>query len=193
MNFLCQLHHTRLTDYGLSRNGEDEHLNTIPETESNEVIKSSVEDLVPIPSESEDTSESDSDCDLSSCNDFSPINIPKEKSVTFSNPLFDSNDDFTSSDDKSLSDKDVRKIMLKFTRTLFSNSMTNTSLVTDECFNPGGKINEIDAFLDMDIENVYHNSEEDIIYLESLLINDTIPNLPPKVFLDQNPESKLKR
>ncbi|GJX48791.1 hypothetical protein Tco_0273981 [Tanacetum coccineum] len=34
----------------------DEHLSTIPETESDEVIKSSVEDLVLIPSESEDTS-----------------------------------------------------------------------------------------------------------------------------------------
>nr|GEW95627.1 hypothetical protein [Tanacetum cinerariifolium] len=32
----------------------DEHLDTIPETESDEVIKSSVEDLVPIPSEFED-------------------------------------------------------------------------------------------------------------------------------------------
>ncbi|GJS28804.1 hypothetical protein Tco_0489424 [Tanacetum coccineum] len=31
----------------------------------------------------------------------------EEKSLTFSNPLFDSNDDFTSSDDESLSDKDV--------------------------------------------------------------------------------------
>ncbi|GKD69940.1 hypothetical protein Tco_1324030 [Tanacetum coccineum] len=34
----------------------DEHLDTISETESDEIIKSSVEDLVPIPSESEDTS-----------------------------------------------------------------------------------------------------------------------------------------
>nr|GEY39865.1 hypothetical protein [Tanacetum cinerariifolium] len=38
---------------------EDEDLNTIPEKESNEFIKSSVEDLVLIPSESEDTSEND--------------------------------------------------------------------------------------------------------------------------------------
>ncbi|GJV98485.1 hypothetical protein Tco_1553737 [Tanacetum coccineum] len=75
----------------------DEHLSTIPETESDEVIKSSVEDLVPIPSESEDILESDSDCDLPSCDD----------SMTFSNPLFNSNDDFTSSDDDSLSDEDV--------------------------------------------------------------------------------------
>ncbi|GJY28740.1 hypothetical protein Tco_0404507 [Tanacetum coccineum] len=85
----------------------DEHLSTIPEKESDEFIKSSVEDLIPIPSESEDTSESDSDCDLPSCDDFSLINIYEEKSVTFSNPLFDLNDDFTSSDDESLSDEDV--------------------------------------------------------------------------------------
>ncbi|GKA83749.1 hypothetical protein Tco_0805344 [Tanacetum coccineum] len=44
----------------------DEHLSNIPKKELDEVIKSSVEDLVPIPSESEDTSESDSDCDLPS-------------------------------------------------------------------------------------------------------------------------------
>ncbi|GJZ88444.1 hypothetical protein Tco_0660226 [Tanacetum coccineum] len=80
---------------------------TFLQKESDEVIKSSVEDLVPIPSESEDTSKSDSDCDLPSGDDFSPINVYEEKSMTFSNPLFDSNDDFTSSDDESLSDEDV--------------------------------------------------------------------------------------
>ncbi|GKD99302.1 hypothetical protein Tco_1387286 [Tanacetum coccineum] len=85
----------------------DEHLSTILEKESDEFIKSSVKDLVPILSKSEDTSESDSDCNLPSCDDFSPINVYKEKSMTFSNPLFDSNDDFTSSDDESLSDEDV--------------------------------------------------------------------------------------
>ncbi|GKD59553.1 hypothetical protein Tco_1297062, partial [Tanacetum coccineum] len=91
----------------------NEDLSTIPEKESDEFIKSSVEDFVPIPSESEDTSESDSDCDLPSCDDFSPINVYEEKSVTFSNPLFDSNDDFTSSDDESLSDEDVPKDNVK--------------------------------------------------------------------------------
>ncbi|GJT70175.1 hypothetical protein Tco_1029461 [Tanacetum coccineum] len=85
----------------------DEHLSIIPEKESDEFIKSSVEDLVPIPSESEDILEGDSDCDLPSCDDFSPINIPEGNSVTFSNPLFDSNNDFTSSDEESLSDEDV--------------------------------------------------------------------------------------
>nr|GFA55046.1 hypothetical protein [Tanacetum cinerariifolium] len=88
---------------------KDEHLDTIPETESDEVIKSSVEDLIPIPCESEDTSGSNSECILPSCDDFSPITVFKEKSVTFSNPLFNSNNDFTSSDDESLSDEEVLK------------------------------------------------------------------------------------
>ncbi|GJR45947.1 hypothetical protein Tco_1314050 [Tanacetum coccineum] len=91
----------------------NEELSTIPEKESDEFIKSSVDDLVPITSESEDTSESDSDCDLPSYDNFSPINVSEEKSVTFSNPLFDSNNDFTSSDDESLSDKDVPKDNVK--------------------------------------------------------------------------------
>ncbi|GJS50057.1 hypothetical protein Tco_0600178 [Tanacetum coccineum] len=123
----------------------DEELSTIPEKESDEFIKSSVEDLVPIPSESEDTSGSDSDCDLPSCDDFSPINIYKEKSVTFSNPLFDSNDDFTSSDDESLSDKDIPEDNCK--DSYDSNLDESTFLVTpfsdsnkDEFFTPGDDI-----------------------------------------------------
>nr|GEZ01661.1 hypothetical protein [Tanacetum cinerariifolium] len=89
----------------------NEELSTIPEKESDEVIKSIVEDLVPIPSESEDTSESDSEYVLPSCDDFSPINVFEAKFVTFSNPLF--YDDFTSSDDESLSDGDVPKDNVK--------------------------------------------------------------------------------
>ncbi|GJV36002.1 hypothetical protein Tco_1408479 [Tanacetum coccineum] len=83
----------------------NEELSTIPEKESDEFIKSSVEDLIPILRESEDASGSDSESVLPSSDDFSPIF--EEKSMTFSNPLFDSNGDFTSSDDKSLSDEDV--------------------------------------------------------------------------------------
>nr|GEW29758.1 hypothetical protein [Tanacetum cinerariifolium] len=91
----------------------DADLSTILEKESDEVIKSSVENLVPIPSESEDTSGSDREYDLSFCDDFSPINILEENFVNFSNPLFDLNDDFTSSDDESLSDEDVLKDKVK--------------------------------------------------------------------------------
>ncbi|GJU03633.1 putative reverse transcriptase domain-containing protein [Tanacetum coccineum] len=42
----------------------DEHLDTNPEKESEELIKSSVENLVPIPSESEDFSDNESKCDM---------------------------------------------------------------------------------------------------------------------------------
>ncbi|GKF71467.1 hypothetical protein Tco_0207581, partial [Tanacetum coccineum] len=52
---------------------EDEHLDTIPKKE-----ESSVENLVPIPSESEDFSDIKSECDVP--------DIPKE---IYSNPLFD--------------------------------------------------------------------------------------------------------
>ncbi|GJR35071.1 hypothetical protein Tco_1210755 [Tanacetum coccineum] len=40
-----------------------------------------------------------------------------------------------------------------------------------------------------DIENGYLDLEGDIIYLESLLIDDTSPNIPPEVFLDHDPRS----
>ncbi|GJU75802.1 hypothetical protein Tco_1272872 [Tanacetum coccineum] len=118
---------------------EDEHLSTILEKESDEFIKSSVEDLIPIPSESEDTSESDSDCDLPSCDDFSPIKVYEENYMTFSNPLFDSNDDFTSSDDESLSDEDIPEENVK----IYSNPLfefddeyisSEVNLLFDEAF-----------------------------------------------------------
>ncbi|GJT33608.1 hypothetical protein Tco_0924027, partial [Tanacetum coccineum] len=111
------------------------------ERESNEFIKSSVEDLVPIPSEKEDTSDNDKDIENK---DFYVSNL--DEPALLVTPLSDAN--------------------------------------KDECFDPGGEIDKIDAFLDMDIsmdiENDYHDLEGDIIYLESLLIDDTIPNLPPK-------------
>ncbi|GKA97652.1 hypothetical protein Tco_0825546, partial [Tanacetum coccineum] len=138
----------------------NKELSTIPEKESNEFIKSSVEDLVPILSESEDTSGSDSESVLPSCDDFSPIF--KEKSVTFSNHLFYSNDDFTSSDDESLSDEDVLKEDdIECKDSYDSNLDELTFLVTplsdlnkNECVDPGEDIDEIDAFLDFtDIED----------------------------------------
>nr|GFB98965.1 hypothetical protein [Tanacetum cinerariifolium] len=61
----------------------NEELSAILEKESDEFTKSSVEDLVPIPSESEDTSKSDSEYDLSLCDDFSPIDVPEGKSMIF--------------------------------------------------------------------------------------------------------------
>nr|GFD16423.1 hypothetical protein [Tanacetum cinerariifolium] len=78
---------------------EDKHLDTIMETKSDEENKSSVEDLNLILSESEDLSDIESDCDMPVCEDF----------TTFSNSLFDADDNFSSSDDESLSNEDVLK------------------------------------------------------------------------------------
>ncbi|GJW42443.1 hypothetical protein Tco_0071242 [Tanacetum coccineum] len=58
-----------------SLNMGDEHLSTIPETESDEVIKSSVENLVPIPSEFEGIS--DDTCDVPTC-DNNRINVESD-------------------------------------------------------------------------------------------------------------------
>ncbi|GJR01568.1 reverse transcriptase domain-containing protein [Tanacetum coccineum] len=58
-----------------SLNMGDEHLDTIPVTESDEVIKSSAENLVPIPSEFEGIS--DDTCDVPICDD-NPVNVESE-------------------------------------------------------------------------------------------------------------------
>ncbi|GKE10432.1 hypothetical protein Tco_1413983 [Tanacetum coccineum] len=80
---------------------EDEHLDTIPATESDELIKSSV----PIPSESEDFSDIESECDVPDCDDSQTTNF-----LTFSNPLFD---DSTSSDDESSHEEVIHEISFK--------------------------------------------------------------------------------
>nr|GEV28222.1 hypothetical protein [Tanacetum cinerariifolium] len=73
----------------------DEHLDTIPDQESEEFIKSSVENLVTILRESEDERE----CDVPISDDF----------TTFSNLLFDADVDFSSSDNESFFDEDIPK------------------------------------------------------------------------------------
>nr|GEU31933.1 hypothetical protein [Tanacetum cinerariifolium] len=83
----------------------DEHLNTIPKKESDEFNKSSVEDLVPNPSESEDFSDIKSECDMPDCDDPQTIHFSM-----FSNPFFD---DSTSSDDESIHEEVIHEISFK--------------------------------------------------------------------------------
>nr|GEZ63291.1 hypothetical protein [Tanacetum cinerariifolium] len=80
---------------------EDEYLDTIPTTKSNEVIKSSIEDLVSIPSESEGILENM--CDVPFCDNSPPFDILKDQFEDFS----DSNDDSISIDDDYLSIDDI--------------------------------------------------------------------------------------
>ncbi|GJT87554.1 hypothetical protein Tco_1069271 [Tanacetum coccineum] len=158
---------------------EDEHLDTIPEMESDEVIKTSIEDLVQTPSESEDLSNNESECDLPFC-DYSPdFNNDSE---IFSNPLFDSNDDYSSSDDESFSEEDVPVENFK----IYSNPLLefNEEIFSSE-INP--LYNEVLEDLDLippGIENHHINVESGLI--ESLLNKDTvITSLKIDFFLEE--------
>nr|GFB30044.1 hypothetical protein [Tanacetum cinerariifolium] len=75
----------------------DEHLDTIPATESDEFIKSGVEDLIPIPSESEGIPEHM--CDVPSHDNSLPFDVSKDQIEDF----FESNKEFSSTDDDSFS------------------------------------------------------------------------------------------
>nr|GEU47194.1 hypothetical protein [Tanacetum cinerariifolium] len=78
----------------------DEHLSTIPETESDEIIKSSVENLVPIPSESEGIS--DDTCGVPFCDNSPSLDVLTDHFEIFS----EFNDDCTSSNDDYFEDID---------------------------------------------------------------------------------------
>nr|GEV21242.1 hypothetical protein [Tanacetum cinerariifolium]GEV45544.1 hypothetical protein [Tanacetum cinerariifolium] len=109
----------------------DEHLNVILATESYEFIESSVENLVPNPSESEGEYE----CDVPACEDF----------TTFSNLLFDADDDFSSCDDQSFYYEDILK-------EIYSNPLCDEEIIS------------------MKIDPHHFNAESDLI--ESLLNHD---------------------
>nr|GFA65355.1 hypothetical protein [Tanacetum cinerariifolium] len=187
----------------------DEHLDTIPEKESDEFIKSSVENLVPNPSESEDLSNIGSECDMAVCNDF----------ITFYNLLFDADDNFSSSDDKSFSDEDVPK-------EIYSNPLFDEEIISIKIdphhFNAESDLIEyllnqdsliissfkIDSLLDefvgeliflksippgIDeadcIENDDYDSEGDILFLEELLSNDSflLPEMSHFILIFHHP------
>ncbi|GJR69190.1 hypothetical protein Tco_0015255 [Tanacetum coccineum] len=184
-----------------------------------------VENLVQIPSESEDSFEGE--CDLPPYDDSS-----KNHDLTFSNPLFDINEDFTSSDE-SFSEEDVPNENFKiFSNPLFDLDEEITSTKVDQiddevlentnsippgieylCFNAKSDLLEsllhrdtsindsqkIDSLLDEfageltlphsippGIDDVNLDPEGDILFLESLLYDNSSPR-PPEEFNSENP------
>nr|GEX97602.1 hypothetical protein [Tanacetum cinerariifolium] len=132
-----------------------------------EKIESSVKKLNVTPSESGDLSDYVSECDLPFCDNSPNFNNDSE---IFSNPLFDSKDDYTSSDDESSSEEDVpvehfkiySNLLLEFDKEIFSNEI-----------NP--LYNEVLEDLDpipLGNENDHFNVESDLI--ESLINKDTV-------------------
>nr|GFA48327.1 hypothetical protein [Tanacetum cinerariifolium] len=126
---------TEEPEYSLSIG--DEHLSTIPETESDKLIKSSVKNLVLISSEYEVTSDNESECDLPIKDDSSLI------FSTFLNPLFDCNDDFTSSYDESFSNEDVQMENLKiYSNPLFDDEEIISNKIDPHYFNADSNLIE---------------------------------------------------
>nr|GEY52023.1 hypothetical protein [Tanacetum cinerariifolium] len=173
-----------------------EHLSITPETESDEVAESNVENLLPIPSKYEVTLEDEIKCDMPAEDDCSPV------FTTFSNPLFKDNDNFDSSDDESLPDEDVPAEEFKiYSNSFFDEDEINYDKLDPHCFNDGNsqhdeidivtETNDVlppsdendddlsnDSLLEEDnsipsgIKNV--DPEGDIHFLKELLINDSI-------------------
>ncbi|GKA36252.1 hypothetical protein Tco_0722743 [Tanacetum coccineum] len=155
---------------------EDEHLDTIPETDSDEEIDSSVENLNRTPSESEDLSNYVSECDLPFCDNSPDFN---NDSDIFSNPLFDSNADYTSSDDESSSEEDVLvenlKIylnpLLEFDEEIFFseiNQLYNEVLEDLDSIPPG-------------IVETNFDPKEDIRLIKKLLYDNSSPRPPEEL------------
>ncbi|GJV48824.1 reverse transcriptase domain-containing protein [Tanacetum coccineum] len=125
-----------------------------------------LENLVPIPSESEDFSDNESECDMPVCNDF----------MTFFNPLFDSDDDFFLSDEidphhfnaesdliESLLNREISTVScpkIDYLLEEFSGELTHINLIP-----PG--INKVDF-----------DPEEEIRLIEELLYDNSSPRPP---------------
>ncbi|GJS26342.1 hypothetical protein Tco_0486962 [Tanacetum coccineum] len=119
--------------------------------EVQEFLNKLVEDVQNINEELAEYTNTPNTCDLPVNDEPSPI------STTFSNPLFGLNDDFTSSDDESLSDEDV--------------PMENFKIYSNPLFND-------EEIIPTKIDQHSFNAESNLI--ESLLNRDTLIDYSPK-------------
>nr|GFC16936.1 hypothetical protein [Tanacetum cinerariifolium] len=152
----------------------DEHLDTIPATESDEFIKSCVENLILIPSESEGIP--DHMCDVLSRDNSPPLDVSKDQFEDFSK----SNEEFSSTDDDSLSLDNID--MLRHHLSILSSSAQSESfspspiLVKDSDF----LREEIDLFCTPDypmplgIVDENYDSERDILICKDLPRNNAL-------------------
>nr|GEY87660.1 hypothetical protein [Tanacetum cinerariifolium] len=150
-----------------------EHLNTTPETEADEIIKSGVEELVPILSENEVTSEDKRNCDVPVCEN-SPICDDHSEILSDSN----NDDDFEDIEYVEASLPDLEIVRVEEENVVHQEEEEND--ISDDSTNDP-LLEEADLFLASDnsippgIENFAYDSEGDIRFLEALLINDSIP------------------
>nr|GEX83335.1 reverse transcriptase domain-containing protein [Tanacetum cinerariifolium] len=180
----------------------DEHLDTIPKTESDEFIKSSVENLIPISSESEGIP--DNMCDVPFHDNSPPLDVSEDQFEDFS----DYNDDFYSTDDDSSSidnidyveasppdselfSSEVMEIVIQEIEALNDNPTPFFDPIvfgTPSTLTPFGEsdffLEEVDAFLVVEDEPTssqsYLDPEGDILLLEAFLNDDHSSNFMTK-------------
>nr|GEW59225.1 hypothetical protein [Tanacetum cinerariifolium] len=182
-------------EYSLSM--RDEHLSTIPEIKSDEVIKSSVENLVPILSESEFTSNNESECDV------------PDVLMIYSNSLFDDEEIIPTKIDPHYFNAESNLLESLLNRDTLIDSSPKFDYLLEEFSGELAHIDpipprieeadfdleeeirlEIDLFLATDdlmppgIEYDDYDSEKDIHFIQELLSNDTLP-------LPENESSKF--
>ncbi|GJY39573.1 reverse transcriptase domain-containing protein [Tanacetum coccineum] len=112
-----------------------------------------------------------------------------------SNTLFEFDDNFTSSTVNPLFNKIDEEVVDVNSNVSDSDEsvLLNTPLSNKvECFTPEDDIDEIDAFLAIEVsskfEEGYFDSEGDVTFLDNLLSNDTTHNLASEVISDHEPE-----
>nr|GEV72692.1 hypothetical protein [Tanacetum cinerariifolium] len=153
---------TKEPEYSLSM--RDEHLSTTSETKSDEVTKSSVKNLVPIPSEYKVTFDDESEYDVPVKDESSLI------FTTFSNPIFDDNDDFTSKINSNMIDPHYFNA-----KSDLIESLSNR----DTLFDSYSKFDYLEEFSGKlmlpSIKSDDYDSGGDIHIFEELLSNDTPP------------------
>ncbi|GJS85564.1 reverse transcriptase domain-containing protein [Tanacetum coccineum] len=126
--------------------------------------------------------DNDKGCDLLFC----------DNNMIFLTHLFGFNDDnYNSSDINPLFNEILEDVESEDSNVSNSDEpvLLNTSLFDeDECFDPGGDIDEIDVFLAIDIPSdiveAYSDSEGDAIEI----LHNTTHNLSPEVFFDHEPQ-----
>ncbi|GKA44817.1 hypothetical protein Tco_0737613 [Tanacetum coccineum] len=196
----------------------DEPLSTIPETELDEVIKSSVENLVLIPSEFEDIS--NDGCDLSHCDNSSPNKIDFSSEVLFNflpeefageltllnliPPEVDEEEgeiDISQIEEEVLREKLLKVNLLIAKIKAFNLTPSIPSVLEDPSSSPipvvdsDFLIEEVDTFLVLEdlippgIESDF-DSEGDIIFLNDLLNDYPIPEYERSTF-DIEPDTPV--
>nr|GFB92048.1 hypothetical protein [Tanacetum cinerariifolium] len=143
-----------------------EHPNTTSETESDEIIKSGVEELVPILSESEVTSEDENNDDLTSSYDesLSEEDVPIKESKVYSNPLFD--------DDEINSDELESHVESNFVESLSNHdALIDSSQKIDYLEEFSGEL----AHINPEITESDFDFEKEIRLIENLLYDNLSP------------------